>query len=328
MSANSHFDRTLTDAAVMFDRAPGLYVANLAAPPVPVDRQSDRYQIYSRNDFGRDEFKPRAPGASAEILDVSMSSDTYYCDVFAGKMRMPHEIRDNSDDPAAYEQARVRMLMDGAALKRDRQFLAVANLNTSWTSTNRMVGHASSNASLNFIQFDATGGDPIHTVTRAHSLIRQGTNGRKGTVLVVGATLHDHFLTNDAVLERISYGGSMSNPAMITEQILAALFGVEKYLVAGVTYATNTEGATAAYADLMTDAMVLMYQSADKYAPTAIRQFSWTPYDDAKGSDSRVSIQRWEAEPDQHCTNLSAEIAMDFKVVSDTAGVHFADCLT
>jgi hypothetical protein len=325
MPANSHYDRTLTEFAVSYLQRGG-YVANLAAPPIPVARQSDRYQIYNRNDFSRDEFKPRAPGTPAEILDARMSSDTYFCQVYAGKTQIIWRERDNSDDPASYEQAKTELVMRGAAIKRERLFLAAADLNTSWDSTNRMTGHASSNASLNFIQFDATGGDPIASIQRAHTLVRQGTNGAVANTLVVGPVIHAHFMTNSAILERVKYSGGPSNPALITPQMLAAVFGVEQYLVPFSVYASNTENATAVYADVMSDNMVLMYQDRAKFSPTAIRQMAWSEYDESQNQD-RASVRKWSDEAVESDW-VEGQIAPAFKVVASSAGVHLSNCLT
>jgi hypothetical protein len=325
MPANSHFDRTLTDYAVGYMRGAAGFVANLACPPVKVDRQSDRYQIFNRNDFSRDEFKPRAPGTPAQILDARMSSDTYYCEVYAGKTQIIHRERDNSDDPAGYEQAKTALVTGGAMVKRERLFVARAHLNTSWASTNRMVGTSASAANLDFIQFNQSGNDPVATLLRAHTLVRRGTNGRKANVLSVSPNVHDSFLTNTAILERIKYSGGPSNPALITASMLASVFDVEKYLVPYSVYASNAEGVTAAYADVASGDMVLMYQAPGKFEPTAIRQFCWSQYD-AASSPERVAVRKWTDE-DIESDWVETQLAPDFKVVADSAGVHFASCL-
>lgn len=325
MPANSHFDRTLTDHVVGYMRRAEGFIANLAAPPVKVQRQSDRYQIFDRNDFSRDEFKPRAPGTPAQILDARMSSDTYYCDVYAGKTQIIHRERDNSDDPAGYEQAKTELVMGGAMVKRERLFVARAHLNTSWASTNRMVGTGASVANLDFVQFNQSGADPVGTLLRAHTLIRRGTNGRKANVLSVSPNVHDAFLTSSAILERIKYTGGPTNPALITDSMLAQVFGVEKYLVPYSVYASNAEGVTAAYADVASGDMVLMYQAPEKFAPTAIRQFAWSPYDEASSAE-RVAVRKW-TDLDIESDWVETQLAPDFKVVANTAGVHFASCL-
>ena len=328
MPDSIHYDQTLSEYAVMQDGKDVSYVCNQAAEPSPVKRRADRYSVYSRDDFARDDFQPRAPGTEAAELSHSVSTDTYYCDGFGGKVKVIWEERDNDDDPVAYEQAKVARLMRAAAIKRERLFAATAMLNTSWASANRMVGDASSGAGLNFVRFDQSGGDPVDAIGEAQDLLAIGTGGKKGNVLVVTRDVHRHFKSNSSLLERIKYtGGPSGNPAMVTPQMLAQLFEVEKYLVVDATYNSSVEGnATQTHGFVSSNQMLLMYQSKEKYAPTALRQFSWSEYDKALGP-GKIAVFRYD-EPKLKSTFIETDINVDFKVVASTAAVHFATPLT
>lgn len=322
-STNLHFDSILTEYAVGYMRNRANYIANLALPPVQVHKQSDRYHIYSRNDFSRDEAQLRAPGAEAAATNFSLSTDTYQCDVYALKAPVVWRERDASDDPAGLEQAAVDLVTDSLLLRRERLFYATAMLNTSWDSGNRLVGHASTNTGSNFLGFGNSGADPVQTMLRAHDLVRQGTNGLKGNLIVVTPDVHRTFLTNTAIMDRIKYGGTSSSPAAVTESVLAQLFGVEKYLVVNTSYNSAAEGATASYGDLGTQTMLLAYVNNSRFSPTAMRQFSWSHYDKAVNG---VSVVRYDKIENQ-ATWIETEIAPAFEVTAGSAGVHFASCL-
>lgn len=322
-STNLHVDTILTEYAVGYMRDQSTYIANVALPPVKSDKQSNRYHIYSRNDFARDEAALRAPGAEAAATDFSLSTDTFTCSVYALKAPVTWRERDASDDPAGLEQAAVDLVSDSLLLRRERLFYATAMLNTSWDSGNRLVGHASTNTGSNFLGFGNTGADPVQTMLRAHDLVRQGTNGRKGNTIIVTPDVHRTFLTNASIMDRIKYGGTSSSPAAVTESTLAQMFGVEKYLVVNTAYASNAQGATAAYSDLGTQTMLLAYINNSRFSPTAMRQFSWSAYDKAI---SGTSVVRYDDIKTQS-TWIETEIAPAFEVTAGSAAVHFASCL-
>lgn len=326
MAGEVHYDQTLTDYAVAWEAKNVQFIANQAAAPNAVRRRADRYTVYSQADMGRDDMALRAPGAPTVVLTQSASTDTYYCDNYGGKVQVIWQERDNDDDLAAYEQSKVARLIRAAAIRRERLFMSTAFTNTSWASTNRMTGTASTQSGLDFIRFGASGADPVLTVETAHDLIRQGTGGEKGNTLVMTPDVYRVLKSNAALLDRIKYTGSGSSPASVTPQAMAALFDVEKVLVAYANYTSSVEGATLATSNVGSNQMVLMYQSPEKFSPTALRQFVWSPYDDA-GGDSRVSVRRWDDQSIES-TWLEAQICPDFKVVANAAAVHFATSLT
>jgi hypothetical protein len=327
MAGEVHYDQTLTDYAVAWEARTVQFIANQAAVPVPVKRRADRYSVYSQADMGRDDMALRAPGAPTVVLTQGASTDTFYCDNYGGKIQVIWQERDNDDDPAAYEQSKVSRLIRAAAIRRERLFAATALLNTSWASTNRMTGTASTQSGLNFTRFSASGSDPVLTIHTAHDLIRAGTAGEKGNVLVMTPDVYHALKSNAAIIDRIKYTGTGSSPSSVTPNALAQLFDVDQVLIPYSNYTSSVEGATLATANTAgVNQMVLMYQSPEKFSPTALRQFVWSPYDDA-GNDSRVSVRRWDDQAVES-TWLEAQVCLDFKVVANAAAVHFATTLT
>ena len=91
-----HIDAALTNVAVVYKNP--AFIADLIAPPVLVRKQSDKYFIF---DAGREAMRPtpdrRAPGAVANEVDFSLSTDTYYCDGHALTSPITDEERENAD---------------------------------------------------------------------------------------------------------------------------------------------------------------------------------------------------------------------------------------
>ena len=337
MPRSLHVDSILSDYASAFMRDESTYIASKAVPVSPVKYQSDLYNVWSRADFARDDAKPRAPGAPAAETIASVSTDSYRAEVYALKGKSIDRERDSSDDPAGYEQGVTASVLDQLLLRRERAFLARAFLTTSWDSGNRMTGDddvANTPYAQTFTSFPTSGSDPIMTMNFAHTLVRRGTNGRRADTMIVSPDVHDYLIGHSAVSPKIVYGGALNNPAVITSEnadaqlaVMARIFGVQRYLIANSAYNTALQNATGSYSDVASGQILLMYCpiNAPKMSPTAMRAFSWSPYDQAQGPN-KVTVKRWRDE-NIESDWLESQFAVDFKIVAPSAGVILSSCL-
>jgi hypothetical protein len=60
-----HVNRPLTMISVAYMQDQAEFIADKVFPVVPVDKQSDLYYVYTKNDWFRDEAKPRAAGTES-----------------------------------------------------------------------------------------------------------------------------------------------------------------------------------------------------------------------------------------------------------------------
>ena len=60
-----HVDAALTNISVAFLQNANNFVAGRVFPNVAVSKQSDRYFVFDRGDFNRDEAEVRAPGTES-----------------------------------------------------------------------------------------------------------------------------------------------------------------------------------------------------------------------------------------------------------------------
>lgn len=336
MPRTLHVDSILTDYAVAYMRDASTYIADQAVPIAPVSKQSDYYNVWSRADFARDDAKPRGPGAPAAETIASLSTDSYRAEVYALKGKSIDRERDSADDPVGYEQGVTASVIDQLLLRRERAFLARAMLTTSWDSSNRMTGDddVTTPYASTFTSFNTAGSDPIMTMNYAHTLVRRGTNGRRADTMIVSPNVHDYLIGHSAIAPKIVYGGQLQNPAVITSDpqaaqlsVMAKIFGVQRYLVANSAYNTAIQNAAGSYSDVAADQILLMYcpLNAPPMAPTAMRAFSWSPYDQAKGP-GKVTVKRYREEAIESDW-LESQFAVDFKVVASSAGVILSSCL-
>jgi hypothetical protein len=88
--------------------------------------------------------------------------------------------------------------------------------------------------------WDAANGNPIADVARIRSQVK-GRTGFKPNKMVVTDNVHNGLMNNAVILDRIKY----TQRGVVTEDLLAALFGVEQYIVAGAVFNSAQEGTTA-----------------------------------------------------------------------------------
>lgn len=93
-----HVDAALTNLSVGY-RNPA-FISDLLAPVVGVRKQFDRYYVYdSEREAFRSTNDRRAPGAEANEVDFSLSTDSYSCEDHALTSVIPDEERENADPP-------------------------------------------------------------------------------------------------------------------------------------------------------------------------------------------------------------------------------------
>ena len=113
-----HVNGLLSQMSVGYSNALANYVADQAAPPVYVSKQSDIYAVYSRGDFFQDLGNEmlRAPGTPAATTGFNVATDnTYRALNYAIGMVIPDELAANADEVFSLEQDATRLVKIGRA---------------------------------------------------------------------------------------------------------------------------------------------------------------------------------------------------------------------
>src|SRR3990167_6472286 len=92
-----HIDQPLTNISIAY--TPGDFIAPGVFPLTPVQKQSDKYYIYTKADWLRREAGPRAPGTRARRGDYGLSTAQYACVEQAIAKGVPDEMVANADKP-------------------------------------------------------------------------------------------------------------------------------------------------------------------------------------------------------------------------------------
>ena len=131
--------------------------------------------------------------------------------------------------------------------------------------------------------------------------------------------MFDALSRNVAILERIKY----SERGIITEELLRAVFNVDRLVVTWAIQNTGNQGGADAF-DFMNGKNALLCYSAPSpglQTPTAGYIFSWAGFLGSAATGTRVKRFRMEAiESDR----IEGEMAFDMKVVAPDLGVFWS----
>lgn len=207
------------------------FIADLVLPMIKVSKQTGKYYVYDKSNL-RVEKTNRAAGSPANEVDFGVApTGTFACDDHALKGFVSDEIQDQADaalNPLVDETETVT-----EKLLLDREINAAALL----TSTANLTQNTTLSGTAQWS--DYSNSDPIADVRTARITIHQNTF-KKPNTLILAKTVFDALCDHPAFLERVKY----SQLGVVTAELMARVFQVEKIIVAEAGQNTATEGQT------------------------------------------------------------------------------------
>lgn len=310
-SGDVHVNRPLTNIAVAFIQQAKHFVATKVFPEVPVMKQSDRYFVYKKDAWYRDEAKERAPASESAGGGFEIdNTPTYFAGVKAFHKDVDDQVRANADQPIDMDRDATLFVSQILMLRKEKVFRDNFFTTGKWAVD-------TTPATL----WDAGGSDPVNDVQTQMEAIAEKT-GWMPNKLIVGPQVHRALKRNAAILDRIKY----TQKAVITEEILASLFEVDQYMVARATENTAKEGATATMASLYGKDALLVYAAPAPsiMAPSGGYVFTWNGL---LGSSAGTRIKRFRMEQIAS-DRVEGEMAWDMKLVAADLGVFFDNVIT
>lgn len=317
-----HVNRPLTQISIAFTQQASMFIASRVFPTVPVQKQSDRYFIYNRADFYRDEAEVRAPSTESAGGGWRIdNSPSYLAEVRALHKDVDDQLRANQDEGIDLDRDATVYVTRQLLTRREKQWVSSYFTTALWTGD--QTGVAAAPGANQFLQWNDGASNPIEDIRAQRLAIWQRT-GYPPNKLVVGPAVHIKLVDHPDIVARIQYGGTPGAPAIVTPQALAALFEVDEYLIGGGVETTSAEGAaTDAYAFIHGKAALLVYAAPRPsiLEPSGGYTFAWTGYLGAGPEGQRIKRFRME-----HLASdrVEGEIAFAQKLVSADLGVFFA----
>lgn len=316
-----HVNKPLTNVSIAYIQKATNFIADKVFPNIPVPKQSDRYFVYDRGDWFRDEAQKRAPGTESAGGGFRIdNTPTYYADTWGVHKDVDDQIRANADVPINMDRDATEYITGQLLLKREKQWAADYFVTGIWTT--QYQGVSSGPTGAQFLQWNDAASTPIEDITNRAIDIAKLT-GFKPNTLVLSPYVFNTLKSNADIIDRIKY----TQKGVITTDILANLFEVEKVLVAMGTNNTAAEGATDSYDFIISSKAALLCYSNPRpsiLTPSAGYTFSWTGYLGAGVAGNRIKRFRME---ELASDRIEGEMAFDLKLVAADLGAFFYDAI-
>lgn len=316
-----HVNGPLSSVAVRYLQNANRYIATQVFPQVPVEHQSDLYWKYSKSDWLRTDAARRAPGTETPGVGWNMNSDTYFCHVYGVHKNIDDQIRSNADSNFKLDADATRFITGQLLLKRDIDWAAKYFVTGVWAT--EYTGVASAPTGTQFLQWDQAASDPLRDTTTWFENFDELT-GEKPTIMVAGVDVWKALKNHPSILDRIKY----TQKGVVTEDLVASFFGVDKFIVARARQTTvaqvndaATQDAAATYSRVVNKKAIGLYyapSSPSTQLPSAGYTFTWNGY--SVGNKDGLAVRRFRMEPIRS-DRIEAEMTYDMKVVSTDCGV-------
>lgn len=313
-------DTYLTNFSMRWSMEADQFIAPRASTPIPVRHESDKYLIYPRGYFWRDEAEVRPLGGRPVQVSYKTTSGQYLAEEYALEHTIDDRQRANVESPFDLDEAGVSLLQSKQMIRQDRIWAAAVFQAGVWAHDFAGV--------TDFAQLDDVAVDPIATMNRFKRLLAKGSGFRPNTG-VLGANVIDLLEIHPSLIERVKY----TQRGILTTEILAAMFGLDRLIVAesmvNLAPEDNTvEGGEDFEYIVDENSFWLGYiePAARMNSPTAVARFAWTGLIPGATNNSGGVITRGR-DSRAYSDWIHSRNAFDIKVVAPDLGLFFSNAV-
>ena len=312
----------LSNLALSYYESPE-YAHRRIPPTVPVDLPSGHFYTFTKEKLATDQVYQKPPYGTVQPAVFGISEDSYSCKVYQTLigldkiMTLPYQ-RQNAPGSADPVRARVKVITEQIALHQERDFAKKFFNKDAWNNT--WTGAAAADSTnKKFLKFDNSDSDPVTLFDNLAIDIRR--NGRrKPNKLALGIETFAALKNNLFIKEKIKYSGTTQNPAIVNENVLAQIFGVDQVVVLDATtyeeeqmqFVCDPKGALLLYAP-DTPAIDM---------PSALYSFTWN-----LDGGNYIGIDTFEGAPGTHTDICEGIIAYDQRITGQDLAIYLTDCV-
>jgi hypothetical protein len=313
-----HVDQYLTNLSVAFTQDSNKFVADKVFPVVPVSKQSDKYSIYPKGHFWRDEVAPRPLGGRPNQANFDVEQGTYLAEEEGLEYKLDDRLRANADQPLDPEKAGMRLLTEQMMVHRDSDWASAYFREGVWGTD--LKGKSSSPGEGEFLQLDQAGTEPVEFFDEERDILGAST-GIDPNVLVLGRKAFRKLKNHPEVKDRIKY----TQQGIVTAELLAKLLEVDRVVVPGSVKNEAAEGAEDEIDFIVGPKDALFVYSAPNPAidqPSGGYIFAWTGLIPGATNAYGGVIERGREEL-AHSDVFQIRCAYDMKVVAPELGTFY-----
>ena len=304
-----HIDVPLSNMVIGYE--PSDFIVQDIFPVVPVSKQSDKYYTWTKGDFFRIPDTRRSRKTKGHTVEFNVSSDSYYAENFALTHEFAFEDMVNADTVLAGREKRAR---------------GIKNLLTlDWE--NRVASQITSGSNLgSFTTLSGTGqwsdyanSDPVNDIEVGRASIRSTTGKTPGT-MIQGYDVFRKLKHHPDIIDRIKY----VQKGIVTADVMAAVFEVERILVGGSIKNTGSEGLADSFSDVWGKNAILMHTAPPETQgvnPSLGYTFRWeAPLIGGRGMAAEV----WNDPDGGNFENIRVQMFQDEKIAASELGYLIA----
>jgi len=239
---NSHINKPLTNISLKYKFEHGIF--DQVFPIVPVKKESDIYFIYDLSNLRLDETL-RANHAKSNEVEYDYSQASYSLEEHALNQLITDRDRGNADAPLNLDIDAAEFLEEKIQIRQEVETANLAFTVTSWSNTLSLgaAGH-----------WSTTGTVPLADVLTMTGLILKDGHVHPNKSVIGWDTLKA-LKTNTSTTDMIKY----VERSIITPEILASLWDIDKVIVGKASYITTLEGVSTISSSFIWDDKCLLY---------------------------------------------------------------------
>lgn len=239
------FDPLLTTVSIQYQPAPDGYLADLVLPPVPVARESASFWVYDKSRFDVPDSK-RSPRSNYNRVDWNATTDNYLTQQYGLEGEIDDQERKNAAAPLDLDVDTTEIVTDMVLNNREKRVVDLVMSTATVTQNVTLAGTSQWS--------DLDNSDPLNDLKTARQAIFQAT-GYRPNRMVIGYQTMEALKLHPSIMEIIKY----TERAIVTPQLLAAVFEVDEVLVGGVLRRTSKAGQTDVLTDVWGKSVLIYY---------------------------------------------------------------------
>ncbi len=284
------------------------YIAPLIAPVVPVPRPTGFVPTYMQSDWFRNNANRRGTGTLSRRGSFQLGTDTYAVVRDSFGFELADEVRDATMEPYNMDRDGTLFATDKVLMAQEMDFSTRLFTTGVWTDA------------AGYVQWNDYGAStPLLLVVQALDDI-EGRIGREGNTIIMGKQVFTTLRWHPDLLDTIKY----TQRAILTEELIASLFGIDKLLIGRGIYTASPEGtaeASVVYQRIWGKHMLVLYNppAPSLITPAAVYNFIWQRVPGAS------SYMRRFREEGRELDVLEANGYHDYHVTSARSGQFYAN---
>ena len=305
-----HVDVPLSNLSIAVVQDEAIYgVARDVFPLVPTDHQSNKYYVWTQDDFFRTDAQKRGPGDESAGSGLRLSTSSYYCNVWASHFDIDHQTMANVDPGIDLDRAAVTKVTRDILIQQDKDWMTAFFSASLWNADTTPA-----------VTWDNVNSTPIEDIRARWYVIAQNT-GHLANRLVLGPNTYKRLQDHPDILDRIKY----TQTAIVTADLIGRVLDVENVRVLFGVSNTALEGATASYSFNAGNHALLCYAAPAPGLMMASAGYTFL-WNGLNQSAFPIAISRFPI-LQRKVERIEGETAYAFQVIAKTLGEFFLNAV-